>query len=74
MKNLKRYRKAAGLTLSELAARSGVAVATIHRIENGEREGSKETTRLLSRELRVALESNAKECVSAMEDLLEAHQ
>lgn len=51
--NIRRYRRAEGLTLKELAARSGVSIATISKIENGRISGGFETIYKIARGLGV---------------------
>ncbi|MEE8453352.1 MAG: helix-turn-helix transcriptional regulator, partial [Limibaculum sp.] len=41
--SIRRYRVAEGLTLAELARRSGVSISTISKIENGKISGGFET-------------------------------
>ncbi len=49
--NIRRYRAAEGLTLKELAKRSGVSIATISKIENGKISGGFETIYKIARGL-----------------------
>ncbi len=51
--NIRRYRVAEGLTLKELAERSGVSIATISKIENGRISGGFETIYKIARGLGV---------------------
>ncbi len=51
--NIRRYRAAEGLTLKELAERSGVSIATISKIENGKISGGFETIYKIARGLGV---------------------
>ncbi len=51
--NIRRYRAAEGLTLKQLAARSGVSIATISKIENGRISGGFETIYKIARGLGV---------------------
>ena len=51
--NIRRYRTAEGLTLKELAERSGVSIATISKIENGKISGGFETIYKIARGLGV---------------------
>ena len=51
--NIRRYRTAEGLTLKELAERSGVSIATISKIENGRISGGFETIYKIARGLGV---------------------
>jgi len=51
--SIRRYRVAEGLTLAELARRSGVSIATISKIENGKISGGFETIYKLARGLGV---------------------
>ncbi len=51
--NIRRYRTAEGLTLKELASRSGVSIATISKIENGKISGGFETIYKIARGLGV---------------------
>ena len=51
--NLRRYRLAEGLTLKQLAARSGVSIATISKVENGKISGGFETIYKIARGLGV---------------------
>ena len=57
--NIRRYRMAEGLTLKQLAERSGVSIATISKIENGKISGGFETIYKIARGLAVrATEAN----------------
>lgn len=70
-KDLRRLRKLSGLTLYQLAARTRVPSTTIHRLETGSSEPRHlDVVPKLCRELRMAIEARAKECVSVLEDLL----
>lgn len=51
--SIRRYRLAEGLTLAELARRSGVSISTISKIENGKISGGFETIYKLARGLGV---------------------
>ena len=51
--NIRRYRTAEGLTLKELADRSGVSIATISKIETGKISGGFETIYKIARGLGV---------------------
>jgi transcriptional regulator with XRE-family HTH domain len=51
--SIRRYRVAEGLTLAELARRSGVSIATISKIENGKITGGFETIYKIARGLGV---------------------
>jgi transcriptional regulator with XRE-family HTH domain len=51
--NIRRYRTAEGLTLKELAEKSGVSIATISKIENGRISGGFETIYKIARGLGV---------------------
>lgn len=51
--NIRRYRAAEGLTLKDLAERSGVSIATISKIENGKISGGFETIYKIARGLSV---------------------
>ena len=51
--NIRRYRMAEGLTLKQLAERSGVSIATISKIENGKISGGFETIYKIARGLAV---------------------
>ncbi|MEE8454089.1 MAG: helix-turn-helix transcriptional regulator, partial [Limibaculum sp.] len=51
--SIRRYRVAEGLTLAELARRSGVSISTISKIENGKISGGFETIYKLARGLGV---------------------
>ena len=53
--NVKKYRQAAGLTLSQLAERSGIPVTTIYDIEQGA-EPRVVTALALARALKVSVE------------------
>ena len=58
-KRLKRIRQRRGLTLRQLATRSGVALATLSWVENGRRQGANltlETGRRLAETLGVTLD------------------
>ena len=58
-KRLKRIRQRRGLTLRQLAARSGVALATLSWVENGRRQGANltlDTGRKLAEALGVTLD------------------
>jgi transcriptional regulator with XRE-family HTH domain len=51
--NIRRYRAAQGLTLKQLAERSGVSIATISKVENGKISGGFETIYKIARGLGV---------------------
>lgn len=68
---LKRYRKLAGMTVAELAERSGLSVGQVVRFENGLRPSAESWDKLRAA-LRGALDRAARD-VTAARDRLKRH-
>jgi transcriptional regulator with XRE-family HTH domain len=71
--NIRRYRAAEGLTLKELAERSGVSIATISKIENGKISGGFETIYKIARGLGVLVTEIIIDDTGGKEGLVVSH-
>lgn len=55
-KKIRKARNEAGLSMIELAAKAGISINTLHRVETGKSKANKTTIRSIMNELGVTVE------------------